>query len=106
LAQVLQALSQQQAALLQAHADGMRLQRVVVEHMLDAGMESKPPSNSVPELAATSGMPKAPNSTTSLPPTVESAPTPVLMNRCSRPATSLRSLHWSPSRAHCPQMLS
>jgi hypothetical protein len=78
LAQVLQALSQQQAALLQAHADGMRLQRVLVEQMLEAGKASGPLSDLVPELTATSPVPDAVNSMTSLPATDDSASAPVV----------------------------
>jgi hypothetical protein len=79
LAQVLQALSQQQAALLQAHADGMRLQRVLVEQMLDAGRASGPLPSLVPELTATSPVPDAVNSMTSLPAaTGDSTSTPVV----------------------------
>ena len=75
---MLQALSQQQAALLQAHADGMRLQRVLVEQMLDAGKESGPLSNLVPELTATPPVPAAVDPMTSLPATRHSASTPLV----------------------------
>jgi hypothetical protein len=87
LAQVLQALSQQQAALLQAHADGMRLQRVLLEQMLDAGKESGPFSNVVPELTATSQVPDAVNSMTSLPATGDSASTPLVPPPLVPPST-------------------
>ena len=78
LAQVLQALSQQQAALLQAHADGMRLQRVLVEQMLDARQGIRTAFSLVPELTPTSPVPDAVNSMTSLPATVDPVPTPVV----------------------------
>ena len=77
LAQALQALAQQQTALLQAHADGMRLQRVLLEQMLEAGKESKPLSSAVPDATTTVQMPDAPDVVASLRPTVHSASTPL-----------------------------
>jgi hypothetical protein len=77
LAQVLQTLSQQQAAMLQVHADGMRPQRVLVEQMLAAGKESKACSNSVHEPTGTLRTRDALNSMASLPATVDSNLSPV-----------------------------
>jgi hypothetical protein len=78
LAQALQALAQQQTALLQAHADGMRLQRVLLEQMLEAGKESEPLSSAVPDATTTVQMPDAPDVVASSRPTVHSASTPLV----------------------------
>jgi hypothetical protein len=77
LSQALQALAQQQTALLQAHADGMRLQRVLLEQILEAGKESKPFSSAVPDATTTVQMPDAPDVVASSRPTVHSASTPL-----------------------------
>ena len=76
LAQVLQALVQQQASMLQAHAEGMRLQRVLVEQMLDVGEKPKPLPSAVPEPTTAFQMPDARLLLASLRPTVDSASTP------------------------------
>ena len=78
LTQALQALVQQQTAMLQAHAEGMRLQRMLVEQMLDVGEKSTPLSSAMPEPTTTFQMPDAPESVASLRPTFESASTPVV----------------------------
>jgi hypothetical protein len=78
LAQVLQVLSQQQAAMLKAHADGLQLQRVLVEQMLAVGMKSEPLSSAVPDLTATLPAHDALNPVTSSRPLVDSASAPVL----------------------------
>jgi hypothetical protein len=56
----------------------MRLQRVLMDQMLDVGVKSKPLSSAMPEPTTTFQMPDAPESVASLRPTVESASTPVV----------------------------